>query len=146
MRRTGRNKVHVDPVTSGNALIYIIILYASALTFSNSSLKVACSWVCGLRRLCRKSWLSERTSPLHRVTYKTIVLKEVYLSLLSTPLCSTCCTEHITSSSSSSSAPPCTQHFQKLLFFKRLDWLQGSLRRKHIAWLLCEVKMVHRSQ
>lgn len=75
---------------------YITILHACALTFSNPSLKVACSCVCGLHRLCRSSWLSERTSPLHRVTYKAIVLKEPYLSPLSTPLCSTCCTENIT--------------------------------------------------
>lgn len=41
---------------------YITILHACALTFSNTCLKVACSCVCGLRRLCRSSRLSESTS------------------------------------------------------------------------------------
>lgn len=74
----------------------ITILHACALTFSNPSLKVACSYVCGPRRLCRSSRLSERISPLHRVTYKVIVIKEAYLLLLSpAPLCSTGCMENI---------------------------------------------------
>lgn len=56
----------------------IAILHASVLTFSNPSLKVVCSSVCGLHSLWRRSRLSECTSALHWVTYKAIVLKEPY--------------------------------------------------------------------
>lgn len=78
----------------GSALLYY---HSACLCFDlfKPSLKVACSSVCGLQRLCRSSRLSERTSSLHTVTYKAIVLKEQYLSLVSTPLCSTCCMENI---------------------------------------------------
>lgn len=118
---------------------YIAILHACALTFSNPSLKVACSWVCGLRRLCRSSRLSECSPALHRVTYKAIVLKEPYLSLLSTPICSTCCRENITLRKLKCSS---TQHFEKLFRHGRLV---GPLKRKPITWPLWKVKMVFSS-
>lgn len=85
-------------MTSGSAL-YITILHAYALTFSNPSLKVACCGVCWLHELCRGNQMSECSSALQRLTYKATVLKESYLSLLSAPHCSTgSMTEHNPSS------------------------------------------------
>lgn len=125
----------------GSALLY----YHSAwLCFDlfKPSLKVACSSVCGLQRLCRSSWRSERTSSLHSDLQSYCTKRTVFITGLHTTLLFLLHGKHTVA------LPPTRGLLRSaLLRLFRYDWLELWLKWKLSVWhLLWEVQMAFRGR